>query len=163
MFRSEGTAYQEVHWVGLFGAIAAGVVLALYGVASAVEGVVLKQVADAWASAPAAEQAARFASAEAIRWLEWGTRSYYNFMFGLTLVLFATTIVWTARITRPIGYVMGLIGLAFIVQSWFDGIGGFSATEQLIGLIAQLSILVWSIWLLIVVWRMKEPVQAAIA
>ena len=74
--------------MGLFGAIAAGVVLALYGVASAVEGVVLKQVADAWASAPAAEQAARFASAEAIRWLEWGIKSYQSFTVGLALVLF---------------------------------------------------------------------------
>ena len=74
--------------MGLFGAIAAGVVLALYGVTSAVEGVVLKQVADAWASAPAAEQAARFASAEAIRWLEWGIKSYQSFTVGLALVLF---------------------------------------------------------------------------
>jgi len=82
-------------------------------------------------------------------------------MFGLTLVLFATTIVWTARITRPIGYVMGVSGLAFIVQGWFDGTGGFSATEELIGTIAYVSLIVWIIWLLIVVWRMKEPVQAA--
>ena len=79
MFRYEGTAYQEVHWVGLFGAIAAVVALALYGVSSAVEGVVLKQ---------AAEQAARFASAEAIRWLEWGIKSYQSFTVGLALVLF---------------------------------------------------------------------------
>src|SRR6266487_334079 len=142
---SEGTP----RWVGFFGAIAAGVALALAGVRFAVDGVALKQAVDAWVSAPAAEQAARFASAEAIRWLEWGTRSYYNFMFGLTLVLFATTIVWTASITRLIGYVMGVIGLAFIVQGWFDGTVGFSATEELIGTIAQLSTAVWSIWLLI--------------
>ncbi len=152
---SQGTP----RWVGFFAAIAAGVALA--GVVYAVDGVTLKQAVDAWVSAPAAEQAARFASAEAIRWLEWGTRSYYNFMFGLTLVLFATTIVWTASITRLIGYVMGVIGLAFIVQGWFDGTVGFSATEELIGTIAQLSTAVWSIWLLIVVWRMKESVQAA--
>ncbi len=152
---SQGTP----RWVGFFAAIAAGVALA--GVVYAVDGVTLKQAVDAWVSAPAAEQAARFASAEAIRWLEWGTRSYYNFMFGLTLVLFATTIVWTARITRPLGYVMGLIGLAFIVQGWFDGTGGFSATEEFLGTIAQVSIGVWSIWLLIVVWRRKESVQAA--
>jgi MFS family permease len=148
-------------WVSFFGAISAAVALALAGVLYAVDGVALKQAVDAWVSAPAAEQAARFASAEAIRWLEWGTRSYYNFMFGLTLVLFATTIVWTARITRPIGYVMGLIGLAFIVQGWFDGTVGLSPTEQLIGTIAYVSLIVWIIWLLIVAWRMKEPVQAA--
>ena len=154
---SEGTP----RWLGFFAAVSAGVALALAGVLYAVDGVALRQAVDAWVSAPAAEKATRLASAEAIRWLEWGTRSYYNFMFGLTLVLFATTIVWTARITRPLGYVMGLIGLAFIVQGWFDGTGGFSATEEFLGTIAQVSIGVWSIWLLIVVWRRKESVQAA--
>jgi hypothetical protein len=69
--------------------------------------VALKQAVDAWSSAPAAEKATRFASAEAIRWLEWGTNSYWNFMPGLALVLFAIVIVWTARIPRPIGYLMG--------------------------------------------------------
>ena len=50
--------------------------LALYGVVMAVDGVALKQAVNAWASAPVAEKAARFASAEAIRWIEWGARSY---------------------------------------------------------------------------------------
>jgi hypothetical protein len=79
--------------VGLFRTMAAGVALALYGVASVVEGVALKHAVDAWASAPAAEQAARFASAEAIRWLEWGIKSSQSFTVGLALVLFgiATT------------------------------------------------------------------------
>ena len=155
---SEGTP----HWLGLFGAIAAGVALALAGVVYAVDGVALKQAVDAWVSAPASEQAARFASAEAIRWLEWGTRSYQSFMSGLALVLLATTIVWTARITRPIGYVMGVIGLAYIVVGWLQGTEGLqSATLAVIGGITYLSLAVWSIWLLIVAWRMKESVQAA--
>jgi hypothetical protein len=68
---SEGTP----RWVGFFAAIAAGVALALAGVVYAVDGVALKQAVDAWVSAPAAEQAARFASAEAIRWLEWGSEA----------------------------------------------------------------------------------------
>ena len=68
---SEGTP----RWLDFFGAIAAGVALALYGVAFAVDGVALKQAVDAWASAPAAEQATRFASAEAIQWLELGTKA----------------------------------------------------------------------------------------
>ena len=158
---SQGTP----RWLGFFGAIAAGVALALAGVVYAVDGVTLKQAVDAWVSAPAAEQAARFASAEAIRWLEWGTRSYYNFMFGLTLVLFATTIVWTARITRPIGYVMGLIGprlhRAELVR-W--ELGASPQPKNCIGTMQPRSpSLSGRIWLLIVVWRMKEPVQAAIA
>src|SRR6266516_2302709 len=154
---SEGTP----RWLGFFGAIAAGVALALAGVRFAVDGVALKQATDAWVSAPAAEQAARFASAEAIRWLEWGTRSYQSFMSGLALVLLATTIVWTARITRPIGYIMGLNGLASIVQGWVIGTEGFSVTNGVTYDISGLATIVWMIWLLIVAWRMKESVQAA--
>ena len=88
--------------------------LALYGVVLAVDGVALKQAVNAWASAPEAEKAARFASAEAIRWLEWGTRSYANFTLGLALLLFAVAEVRTAWIPRPIAYLMGLAGLAYV-------------------------------------------------
>src|SRR5438093_5253168 len=105
-------------WVGRFAGVSAVVALALYGVLQAVDGVALKQAVDVWASAPAAEKAARFASAEVIRWLEWGTRSYQSFMCGLSLILFATVIVWTARVARPIGYLMGLSGLVYLVQGW---------------------------------------------
>ena len=81
-------------WTGRFGAVSAVVTISLYGVLQAVDGVALKQAVDAWVRAPEAEKVARFASAEAIRWLEWGVRSYHSFMLGLSLVLFATVIVW---------------------------------------------------------------------
>ena len=155
---SEGTP----RWVGLFGAIAAGVALALYGVQMAVDGVALKQATDAWASAPAAEKAARFASAEAIRWLEWGTASYQSFMFGLALVLLAIVIVWTARVPRPIGYLMGLYGITYLVQGWVIGTEGFSATLFVPQVLGEILVIALIIWLLIVAWRMKESVQAAI-
>jgi hypothetical protein len=156
---SEGTP----RWLGFFAAIAAGVALALNGVLSAVDGVALKQAVDAWASAPAAEQATRFASAEAIRWLEWGTNSYWNFTRGLALVLFAIVIVWTARVPRPIGYLMGLSGLAFIVLGWVVGTEGFrgTPTHAVPTDVGYGFLFVLSIWLLIVAWRMKESVQAA--
>src|SRR5207245_1108835 len=63
---------EAARWAGRFGAASAVVALALYGVLQAVDGVANKQVDDAWVAAPAADKAARFASAEAIRWLEWG-------------------------------------------------------------------------------------------
>jgi hypothetical protein len=155
---SEGTA----RWLGFFGAVAAGAAVALYGVAFAVDGVALKQAVDAWASAPAAEQAARFASAQAIQWLELGTKSYQDLMFGFTLVLFATVIVWTARISRPIGYFMGVIGLAFLVVGWLEGTVGFSQTYGITVLITYLLLLpVWGIWMLIIAWWRKESIQAA--
>src|SRR5437870_9167174 len=133
------------------------------GVLQAVDGVALKQAVDAWASAPAAEKAARFASAEVVRWLEWGTRSYQSFMFGLTLILFGAVIAGTARVPRLIGYLMGVSGLAYLVQGWVLGSEGFSATNTVPQLLAYLLVFAWSIWLLILAWRMKESVEAATA
>ena len=51
-------------WLGRFGAALTVVTLALYGAVLAVDGVALKRAVNAWASAPDAENAARFASAE---------------------------------------------------------------------------------------------------
>ena len=94
-FALDGQA-ATARWAGRFGAALAVVTLALYGGVLAVDGVALKQAVDAWASAPEAEKAARFATAEAIRWLEWGMRSYENFTMGLAVLLFAVAAVRTA-------------------------------------------------------------------
>ena len=143
-------------WVGRFGTVSAVVALALYVVLQAVDGVALKQTVDAWVGAPDAEKAVRFASAETIRWLEWGVRSYHSFLLGLAFVLFATVIVATARIARAIGCLMGLSGLSYIVQGWVLGSEGFSAANTVPTLLGMLLVLVWSIWLVFVAWRMKE-------
>ena len=147
-------------WIARLAALVAAVALALYGVLQAVDGVALKQAVDAWASAPDAEKAVRFASAEAIRWLEWGVRSYQSFMLGVTFLLFAIVIVWTARTSRAIGVLMGLSGLAYLAQGWVIGSEGFSATNSLPTLVGIVATLVWSIWLLISAWRMQASVEA---
>jgi hypothetical protein len=149
-------------WVGRFAAVSVVVALALYGVVQAVDGVANKHAVDAWSSAPEAEKAARFASAETMRWLEWGTSSYQTFMFALTLILLASVIVGTARVPRPIGYLMGLAAIPYLVQSWVLGTEGFAITWLAGGLsvVGLPLMLAWSIWLLIVAWRMKEPTQA---
>jgi len=148
-------------WFSFFGAIAAGVTLALEGVLYAVDGVALKQATNAWLSSPPAEQATRFASVEAIRWLEWGMNSYSNIMFGLALVLFAIVIVLTARVPRPIGFLMGLSGLCFMVLGWLVGSQGFTPIHNLPLNIGGVFLFAWVIWLLIVAWLGKESVQAA--
>ena len=59
-------------WADRFAAVSVLVALALYGGIQAVDGVALKHAVDAWVNAPETEKAARFASAETVRWLEWG-------------------------------------------------------------------------------------------
>jgi uncharacterized protein DUF4386 len=143
-------------WAGRFGAAAAVAALALYGVLQAVDGVALKQAVTAWTSAPAEEKAARFASAEAVRWLEWGVRSYQDFVLGLALLLAAAAVARAARLPRPIAVLMGLSGLAYLVQGWVVGSEGFSSAES-IPIVAGFALdLVWMVWLVVVAWRMRE-------
>jgi Domain of unknown function (DUF4386) len=121
-----------------------------------VDGVALKQAVNAWASAPDAEKAARFATAEAIRWLEWGVRSYQNFALGLAFLLFAAAVVRTAWVPRPVGYLMGLSGITYLTQGWVLGSEGFSETETIAIVLAFVLDLVWMIWLVAIAWRMRD-------
>jgi hypothetical protein len=147
-------------WAARLGAVSAAVALGLYGVLQAVDGVALKQAVDAWASAPAADKAARFASAETIRWLEWGTRSYHSFMFGLALILLGSAVAVTARLPKALGYLMGLSGLAYIVQGWVLGSEGFSGTDTFAILGGYVLILAWIVWLVVAAWQAKESLTA---
>ena len=141
--------------VGILGAVSAGVALALAGVELAVDGVALKQSVDAWASAPAAEKAARFASAEAIRWLEWGTSAYENVVMGLAMVLLGIVVAWTGRVPRLIGFFMGASGVAIVVAGWLTAIAGFGGATSLAVLAGFGCLLAFAIWLLIVPWTTK--------
>jgi len=162
LFFALGLSQGATRWLGFFGALAAGVSIALAAVTFAVDGVANKMAANAWASAPAAEQATRFASAQALRWLEIGTTSYLDFLLGLALVLFAIVIVivQTARVPRPIGYLAGLSGLAFLVQGWVIGTTGFTSATTVPTYAGYTLLGASMIWLYIVAWLGKAPVQA---
>jgi hypothetical protein len=136
-----------------FAAALTVVALALYGVVMAVDGVALKQAVTAWVSAPDAERTARFASAEAVRWIEWGARSYENFAIGLALLLFAAAVGRTAWLPRPIAYLMVLSGLSYLFQGWVAGADGFTPTHDVAIVVSWVLNLAWMIWLAVVAWR----------
>jgi hypothetical protein len=107
--------------------------------------------------------AARFASAEAIRWIEWGMRSYQAFALGLALLLLAAAVVRVAWVPRPIGYLMGLSGLVWLAQGWVVGIEGFSPTMSNAIVLAEVLDGVWMIWLVVVAWRMRDAAPGRLA
>jgi hypothetical protein len=125
-----------------------------------VDGVANKQADVAWVNAPEAEKAARFASAEAMRWIEWGMRSYHAFALGLALLLVAAAVVRTAWVPRPIAYLMGLTGLIYLVQGWVVGEEGFSQTLSIAIVLAWVLGLAWMIWLVVVAWRIQDAAAA---
>lgn len=135
-------------WAARIGSWAAGAALALYGALQAVDGVALKHAVDAWAAADGAEKSVRFAAAEDVRWLEWGMRSYQSFVLGAALILIGIAVAGSRRFPRPVGYVMGLSGTAFLVQGWIIGAQGFSAGNSVPTLAGIVLILVWTLWLL---------------
>jgi len=154
VLRLTATAHRMIARIGV---ISAGAALALSALRFVVDGVVLKRAVDAWASAPATEQAARFASAETVRWMEEAAISYQGFVFGLALIALATLIVWTARIARPIGFVVGLSGLAYLVVGWIVGEAGLAPQGALPTYIAQITLPIAGVYLLVVAWRMPRP------
>jgi hypothetical protein len=144
-------------WLNRMAVLTAAAALALYGVLQAVDGVALKQAVNAWASAENSDKAGRFASAEAVRWLEWAVRSYQSYVFGLTLVLFGAAVVAVAgRVPRPIGYLMALSGVCYLAQGWIIGTSGFSSANGVPTLLGIVLVVVWSVWILVVALRMKS-------
>jgi len=137
-------------WAHQLGRASALVALTLYGVLQAVDGVALKHAVDTWAQAPEVEKSARFASAESMRWLEWGVRSYQSFMLGFTLLILGALLVRSSGRLRLVGALAALSGVAYVVQVFILGSAGFAAANTVPQLLAYLLMLVWSICLLFV-------------
>ncbi|MDQ0673148.1 hypothetical protein QFZ36_000709 [Pseudarthrobacter siccitolerans] len=142
-------------WTARIGALAAATALGLYAALQAVDGVALKQAVDAWAASGEPEKAARFATAEGIRWLEWGMRSYQSFLLGTALILLGIVIAARRPVSRIIGLLMALSGLAYLAQGWIIGEVGFSAINSLPTLTGIVATVIWTIWLAVSAWRMK--------
>ena len=132
---------------------AAGAALALSAVRFAVDGVVLKRAVDAWLTAPSAEKPARFASAETVRWMEEAAVSYQSFPLAVAVLLLGSLVVATARIPRPIGYLLILSGFAYLAVGWVLGESGFVPAGAVPTYVAQFTQLILSVCLLVVAWR----------
>lgn len=110
------------------GNVAAAATVALIAVNMAVDGVALKGAVDAWAVAEADDKAARFAAAEAIRWLEWGVNSFFAVLLGVTVVLFAAALLRCAHLgtrVRLAGVSGALAGVLLVLNGLVVGSRGF--------------------------------------
>jgi hypothetical protein len=146
-------------WVSRLGVASAAATLALYGVLQAVDGVALKQAVTAWMNAPEAEKVSRFATAEAIRWVEWGLRSYQDVAMGLTLFLAAFAVARAAWLPRPVAYLMGASGVCYMVQGWVAATEGFSPVQSAAIVLGWLLSFAWMTWLVATTSRRQNRVD----
>lgn len=137
--------------VAAFGVALSVAALALYGALQAVDGVALKQTVNAWAAASEAEKAARFASAESIRWLEWGMRSYQDIAMGLALII-VIPVMKRAGMSIVMVFLIGVSGLALLAQGWIAGTEGFTSAQSLAIVIGWAASLAWMVWLAMTAW-----------
>ena len=135
-----------------FGLAAAVTTAGSYTVLQAVDGITLKRAVDAWASAPADQQTAAFAAAEAVRWTEIAMNSFSNFLSGLTLLLFGLAIGLGRIYPRWVGWMAAVSGAAFMyhgaVVVAYEGF--VPSIPKLVGL-ALLA--VWAFIMAVLMWR----------
>lgn len=153
----DGSRIQGI--VNLFASTLAIATLAINGVLYAVDGVALREAINSWIRVSPSQQFAYFAMVLGIRGIEWGLRSYLDFTTGLTLILLAIVIASGVKIFRVIGYIMGLSGLAYIVQGYGYGRGYTPISEHFVlgSINYQFLIFIWAILMVIITLRMKEP------
>jgi Domain of unknown function (DUF4386) len=143
-------ARDEVPVLGLIAAGGAIATATAFALLQAQDGIALKYVVDAWVAAPPAEEEARFADAESLRWLEWGIQSYFRILFGLTIALFGSAVAITRLVPRWLG-VVAVIGGALSIAAGVDvGYQGLASGLQDAVIPAfQLTILVFAVGVLV--------------
>ena len=124
---------------------------AAFTMLQAVDGVALKWAVDAWAVAPADQQGAAFAAAQAVRWTEYSLQSYSNLLLGLTLMLYGLAITLGTSYPRWLGWVAAASGVAWIVHGvMVPYIGLFDSIPRLVAIVL---IAVWSFSMAVLMWR----------
>jgi hypothetical protein len=147
------TAKSESVGAGMarFGLAGAVLTLASITILQAVDGVALKWAVDAWASAPADQEAAAFAAAEALRWTEYSLQSFSNILLGLTLILYGLAIAVGPAYPRWVGWVAVGSGVAWIVHGLMvPYIGLFDSPPRGMALILMS---VWAFAMAYLMWR----------
>jgi hypothetical protein len=143
-------------WLGFFGSTAGFLSLALAAVLFAVDGVANKIAVDTWAAAAPSDKPTRLAVAEALRWIEIGTTSYLDIMIGLALIFLALIIMLTAKVPRPVGYLLAVSGLGFMIVGWLVATHGFTSSNTLPISVGYGVLFISMTWALIHSWRVEK-------
>jgi hypothetical protein len=137
-----------------FGFAAAVLTAASLTMLQAVDGVALKWAVDNWASAPADQESAAFAAAEALRWTEYSLQSFSNILLGLTFILYGLAITLGTVYPRWLGWVAAGSGVAWIVHGLMvPYVGLFHSIPRGV---AQVLMYLWVFIMAVLMWRISS-------
>jgi hypothetical protein len=135
-----------------FGLAAAVTAAASFTVLQGVDGIALKRAVDAWANAPAGQEAAAFAAAKAIRWTEIAMNSLSLFLLGLAVFLFGLAIALGGAYPRWAGWMAAVSGAALMYNGALEvAYEGFVSSN--IKLMGPLLLAVWAFVMAFSMWR----------
>jgi hypothetical protein len=131
---------------------------AIWAVVQGVDGVALKHAVEAWSTAPRAEEASRFATAETVLWTEWGVQSYFHMTYGVTLILLGAAVAVSRLFGAWIGWVAvaaGGLSLAIGIDVAYRGLE--SGFHDVTSVAYQLLVLLFVVGLLVTELRSRAP------
>ncbi len=140
---------------GLIKVAIAGAVLSagLGATLQAVEGIALKAIVDAWASAAAPDKQSLFYAALAVRHIEIALTSIFCLVIGFTAVMYSLVIYTEERFPSWISYVGALGGICTGAAGAVIAYSGFSQLSMMLNIPANILLLAWMLILAGYQWK----------
>lgn len=145
------------------GTVAVTVVLAIFAIQMAVDGVALRETIASWVLAPAPDKPAAFYVADAVRWIEKGLSAFFHLNNGLALVTIGLAAALGRTFPRWLGVAGAIAGVAAMYGGYVAAHGGFSPEAAAIlgptSLLGAVFLVGGSVWM----WRSagRTHVQAS--
>jgi hypothetical protein len=140
------------------GAVTSVLLVAVFTVQMAVDGVALRSTIDTWTNTPVgAGKASAFQVAEGVRDLEKGLSGFFHLNNGLTLVTLGLSIALGHLYTRWLGWVAVVAGLGFLAGGVVTAQTGFSTTAGAVLTPALLLLVVFVAGVCVSMWRRATP------
>jgi len=136
--------------LGAGGAIAS---LAVTTALQAVDGIALKAMVDAWATAPAAQKEPAFHAAFAVRQVEIGLVSVLSLLLGLTFTVYGVALLVNHTYPTWLGGLAIGGGVPTMVAGVLTAHRGFSGLAMAVTMAAGSLLLVWLFALGVFMWR----------
>jgi len=129
------------------------------------DGLAAKHIAEAWATAPPAEQAAALRLVLAEETVNFALAALFNILFaGVTFILYGLAVAWSTVYPRWLGWVAVVAGLGSVVAGLVQAYAGESTTvTRVLTIVFPTVITLWLVEMGVLVLRKAPSLGRAIA